>query len=67
MFNQLINSNVETWFPKNADFDALGYLIEVGGKNKSSELHSDHYIVAADDIETGYRNKIPLWLFGFMY
>ena len=23
--------------------------------------------VAADDVETGYGNKIPLWLFGFLY
>ena len=21
----------------------------------------------ADDIEIGYKNKIPLWLFGFLY
>jgi hypothetical protein len=23
--------------------------------------------VAADDIEIGFGNKIPLWLFGFLY
>jgi len=23
--------------------------------------------IAADDIETGYGNKIPLWMFGFLY
>ena len=23
--------------------------------------------IAADDIETGFGNKIPLWLFGFLY
>ena len=26
----------------------------------------DSYVVA-DNIETGYGNKIPLWLFGFIY
>lgn len=23
--------------------------------------------IAADEIETGFGNKIPLWLFGFLY
>jgi len=45
------------------------YVFEVGGKNKSyiqiKDL-SDSYI-AADDIEIGFGNKIPLWLFGFLY
>ena len=45
------------------------YTIEVGGKGKSfnqvKEL--DNAYIAADDIEVGFGNKIPLWLFGFMY
>ena len=44
-------------------------LFEVGGKNKSKKQIQgikDAYIVA-DDIEVGYGNRIPLWLFGFMY
>lgn len=45
------------------------YTIEVGGKDKRFDqiknLH-DSYI-AADGIEVGYGNKIPLWLFGFLY
>lgn len=28
---------------------------------------SDLVFVVADDIEVGFRNKIPLGLFGFMY
>lgn len=43
--------------------------IEVGGKNKSFDQiakTSDSYI-AADEIEIGFGNKIPLWLWGFMY
>ncbi len=31
------------------------------------ERHLDSYIVAADDIETGTGNKIPIWLFDFLY
>lgn len=45
------------------------YTIEVGGKSKSNrqiDSLSDAFI-AADDIEFGIGNKIPLWLFGFLY
>jgi len=45
------------------------YTFEIGGKNKGSKqirtLH-DAYI-ASDDIEYGFQQKIPLWLFGFLY
>ena len=45
------------------------YTLEVGGKNKSFEQIKkvDNAFIAADDIEVGFGNKIPLWLFGFMY
>lgn len=43
--------------------------VEIGGKNKGFEQIKDlpNSYVAADDIEIGYDNKIPLWLFGFLY
>ena len=45
------------------------YTIEVGGKNKSFKQIKDieNSFVVADDIEVGFGNKIPLWLFGFLY
>jgi predicted AAA+ superfamily ATPase len=45
------------------------YIFEIGGKNKSFEQIKDlkNSFVAADDIEIGFGNKIPLWLFGFLY
>lgn len=45
------------------------YTVEVGGKNKGYEQIKDitNSFIAADDIETGSGNKIPLWLFGFLY
>lgn len=45
------------------------YIFEIGGKNKSSYQVANlkNGYIAADDIETGVRNKIPLWLFGFLY
>ena len=45
------------------------YYFEIGGKNKNSEQlpEGENSWIAADDIEFGFRNKIPLWLFGFLY
>jgi len=42
---------------------------EVGGKNKTNEQIKNlkNAYIVADDIEFGYNNKIPLWLFGFLY
>lgn len=45
------------------------YLVEIGGKTKSYKQIKDipkSYIVS-DDIEVGSGNKIPLWIFGFLY
>ncbi|MDO8453676.1 MAG: AAA family ATPase [Sulfurimonas sp.] len=45
------------------------YIFEVGGKNKNFNQIKDipDSFVVADDIEVGFGNKIPLWLFGFVY
>lgn len=45
------------------------YLFEIGGKNKTYHQIAgiDQSFVAADNIEQGFGNKIPLWLFGFLY
>jgi len=45
------------------------FTFEVGGKNKGFEQIKDipNSFVVADDIEVGYKNKIPLYLFGFLY
>jgi predicted AAA+ superfamily ATPase len=45
------------------------FTFEVGGKGKNRRQIAevaDSYLVA-DDLEVGYQNKIPLWLFGFLY
>lgn len=69
LFNQLINTGMEIYAPVNGDFFTSGLTIEVGGKSKTSKQvkDTDSFIVAADDIETGFDTKIPLWLFGFLY
>ena len=45
------------------------YTFEVGGKKKGQKQITDvqNAFIAADDIEYGFNNKIPLWLFGFLY
>lgn len=57
-------------YSEQSDFLIDGkYTFEVGGKSKNKRQVTslpDAYIVA-DDIEYGFNNKIPLWLFGFLY
>ena len=45
------------------------YTFEVGGKSKKFKQVKDveNSFVVADDIEVGFGNKVPLWLFGFLY
>jgi len=56
--------------PKKGDFWVdEKYIFEIGGKNKSYKQIADmpNSFMVADDIEVGFKNKIPLWLFGFLY
>jgi len=56
--------------PKKGDFTVDDkYTFEIGGKNKTFKQIKDipDSFVVADDIEIGSGNKIPLWLFGFLY
>jgi len=45
------------------------YTIEIGGKSKSFKQikDMDNSYVVSDDMEVGTGNKIPLYLFGFLY
>ena len=45
------------------------YIFEIGGPGKGFEQIKDiqNSYVAQDGVETGIGNKIPLWLFGFLY
>ncbi len=65
---QLIESTVE--LSGRGDFIVKGrYTFEVGGKGKGFKQISgvDNGYVVADDIEVGFRNKLPLWVIGLMY
>lgn len=59
-----------TTLPLNGDFLIdKNILLEVGGANKTSKQLHGHQkgYLACDNIEIGIANKIPLWLFGFLY
>ena len=68
--NQLTAAGHRVVAPKQGDFIVDGKcLFEIGGKGKGfgqiADL-PDSYVVS-DDTEVGIGNKIPLWLFGFLY
>jgi predicted AAA+ superfamily ATPase len=68
--NQLRNTGHSLALPAKGDFlvDET-FTVEIGGKSKSSTQISGipNAWIAADDLEIGSSNKIPLWLFGFLY
>ena len=45
------------------------YTFEIGGKNKTQKQVAgmDNAFIAVDNIEYSHQNRIPLWLFGFLY
>jgi hypothetical protein len=68
-FNQIIQGHTIT-YPKKGDFFVDNkYIFEIGGKNKTFKQIKgmENAYIVADDIEYGFGNKIPLWLFGFLY
>ena len=68
--SQLHNSGAIVTYPEHGDFLVNGkYLFEVGGKNKTIKQvrNYDQAYLAIDDVEYGWNNTIPLWLFGFLY
>ena len=67
-YNQLSKIG-EVRYPKAGDFLYNGYTFEIGGKNKTKSQIAkiENGFIVADEIEYGFQNKIPLWLFGFLY
>lgn len=60
----------KTAMPKKGDFCVDDkYTFEIGGKNKSFKQikNIEDSFLALDNMEMGIGNKIPLWLFGFLY
>ncbi|MEO8111304.1 MAG: AAA family ATPase [Ginsengibacter sp.] len=73
ILNQLKNSGKKIYLPGDGDIlvydQRYNYTFEIGGKNKQGGQlkNKANSFVIADDIETGFMNKIPLYLFGFLY
>lgn len=70
LLNQLRNAKHEVSLPNHGDFLVnRKYTIKVVGKNKGNEQLKgiEQAYIAADNMEIGVGNKIPLWLFGFLY
>jgi predicted AAA+ superfamily ATPase len=69
-FANSINLLYDIKYAKKGDFLVNEkFIFEIGGKNKGFEQikNLENSFVVADDIEVGFGNKIPLWLFGFLY
>jgi len=67
--NQVRVKNIVS-FSNAVDFIVSGkYNIEIGGKNKTKKQIAglDNAFTVLDNIEIGYSNQIPLWLFGLTY
>ena len=67
--NQLSQAH-EVLYPAAGDFLVnRKHLFEVGGKGKTFDQIKDiqDSYLAVDNTEIGRKNRIPLWLFGFLY
>jgi hypothetical protein len=67
--NQVAMNHTLTIPPKGDFLVDNIYTFEIGGKNKNYDQIKDipdSYVVF-DNAETGFGNKIPLWLFGMQY
>ena len=69
-FSAMISFNHTIQYAKQGDLQVdKTHIFEVGGKKKGfSQIADlpDSYVVA-DNIEIGFGNKIPMWLFGLTY
>ena len=69
-FNNQLSVRNQPTYPKKGDFLVDGkYLFEVGGAKKTFRQIKDipQGFLAVDGTEVGRGNRIPLWLFGFLY
>lgn len=68
--NQLLEAGHEVYLAKKGDFIVdTKYTFEVGGGSKTFKQIRDvqDSFLAKDNTPIGDVNRIPLWLFGFLY
>jgi predicted AAA+ superfamily ATPase len=69
-FLNMVETSHKVSSPTQGDFLVDGkYTFEIGGKNKDFSQIKDikNSFLGVDNTEIGIGNKIPLWLFGFLY
>jgi len=69
-FLNMVETSHKVSSPAQGDFLVNGkYTFEIGGKNKDFSQIKDikNSFLGVDNTEIGVGNKIPLWLFGFLY
>lgn len=69
-FANQVSVDYSLTMPRAGDFRVNdNYLFEVGGNSKAFDQIADapNSYLAVADVETGYGNRIPLWLFGMLY
>ncbi|NJC28353.1 ATP-binding protein [Neolewinella antarctica] len=68
VYNALSTVDIDLGYTKQGDFQTDNYIFEVGGRNKTNKqlagLPNAYRVV--DDLEVGFGNRIPLWLFGLL-
>lgn len=67
--NQIQNSLIPIYYSNKGDFKIENYIVEIGGKNKNNKQIKDekNAFILADNILTGTKNTIPLYLLGLLY
>ena len=69
-FVNQVSANHLVEYSKQGDFKVnRHHTFEIGGSEKTNKQlkNIENAYIAADNIEFGSYNKIPLWLFGFLY
>ncbi|MDF1794998.1 MAG: AAA family ATPase [Coxiellaceae bacterium] len=71
-FLQSVNgAGIQAFYPEKGDFTIEDITFEVGGKNKTmqqlSNIKKGKRMLVKDNIVAGFKETIPLYLFGFLY
>jgi len=69
-FVSQVKYNHTIYYPKQGDFQVdEKWLFEIGGVNKTFKQIKDvkNSFLVKDKIESGFKNTISLWIFGFLY
>lgn len=68
-YNQFSSAGLLLTAPEYGDFKHKDFIFEVGGARKARRQLKGYpkAFTAVDDVLVGSHNRIPLWLFGFLY